>query len=94
MDIIRVDSRLRETPLMERNHATYQCAIPVEQPDLLRAAEGHEDVLLLGADVALLVPLPAEVPLLLAALGHRVAVHSPLQVGVYTENGVDFVYDG
>ena len=70
---------------MTRNHATYQYAIPVEQPDLLCAAEGHEDVLLLGADVALLVPLPAKVPLLLAALGHRVAVHGALEVGVNTE---------
>ena len=83
---------MRESQSMARVHATYQYAIPVEQPDFLRAAEGHEDVLLLRPDVALLVPLPAEVPLLLAALGHSVAVHGPLQVGVYTEKErVNFV---
>ena len=61
--------------------------VPVEQPNLGAAAEGHEDVFLFRADIALLVPLPTEVPLLLAALRDGVAVHSALQVGIDTEKG-------
>ena len=82
-------------PPRVRNHANYGpsffktilvfVSVPVEEPNFGAASECHEDVFLFRADVALLVPLPAEVPLLLAALRDGVAVHGALQVGVHTE---------
>jgi hypothetical protein len=55
---------------------------PVKQPNFFGTAESVEQIGLLAGHVAALVPLPAELPLLLVPVVHGRAVDRALQVDV------------